>query len=113
MKKNKPVPGIRPVCPRRSWVYLLCLLILVLSSLPVAAKPGATPEWLPATVQKRYPQSDITVKVVSMIDIPQGRQDSIGRWRHALSPLTETALYDYELKADLFMRRDLAFGSKE
>lgn len=68
---------------------------------------------LTARLQKRYPQSDITVKVVSMIDIPQDRQDSIGRWLHAVSPVTETALYDYELKADLFEWRDLASGPKE
>ena len=68
---------------------------------------------LPSAVQNRYPRSDITVKVLSMIDIPQDRQDSIGRWLHAVSPLTETALYDYELNAELFEWRDLASGSKE
>jgi hypothetical protein len=68
---------------------------------------------LPASLQNRYPQADITVKVVSMIDIPQDRQDSIGRWLHAVSPVTETALHDYQLKADLFEWRDLAPGSKQ
>lgn len=68
---------------------------------------------LPDTVQKRFPQSDITVKVVSMIDIPKDRQDSIGRWLHAVSPVTESALYDYELNAELFEWRDLVSGSKE
>jgi len=68
---------------------------------------------LPETLQKRYPQSDVSVKVVSMIEIPQDRQDSIGRWLHAVSPVTETALYDYELNAELFEWRDLASGSKE
>ena len=68
---------------------------------------------LPESLIQRYPQSKMAVKVVSMIEIPQDRQDSIGRWLHAVSPLTETALYDYELKADLFEWRDLAYGPKE
>lgn len=68
---------------------------------------------MPETLQKRYPKSEITVKVVSMIDIPQDRQESIGRWLHSVSPETETALYGYELKADLFEWRDLTPGSKE
>ena len=52
MKHSKPVTGIRPVYPNRSWVYLLCLLILVFTSAPVAAEPGARPEWLPALLEK-------------------------------------------------------------
>lgn len=68
---------------------------------------------LPESISQRYPQSQIAVKVVSMIEIPQDRQDSIGRWLHAVSPLTEAALYDYELKPDLFEWRDLGSGSKE
>ena len=66
---------------------------------------------LPDSFSRRYPQSVITVKVVSMIDIPQDRQDSIGRWLQAVSPVTETALYNYDLKADLFDWRDLTAGS--
>jgi hypothetical protein len=66
---------------------------------------------LPESLNQRYPESEITVKVVSMIDIQKDRQDSIGRWLHSVSPMTETALYDYKLKADLFEWRDLAPGS--
>lgn len=68
---------------------------------------------LPAAIQQRYPQSEITVKVVSMIDIPADRQDSIGRWLHATSPVTEAALRDFELKSDLFEWRDLTPVSKK
>jgi glutamate racemase len=57
---------------------------------------------LPAPLQQRYPQAEVTVKVVSMIDIPADRQDSIGRWLHKASPVTETALRNFELKSDLF-----------
>ncbi len=57
---------------------------------------------LPATLQQRYLQSDVTVKVVSMTDIPADRQDSIGRWLHEASPVTEAALRNFELKPDLF-----------
>lgn len=62
---------------------------------------------LPGSMQQRYKQSEIQVKVVSMIDIPADRQDSIGRWLHATSPVTETALRNFELKPDLFEWRDL------
>ena len=68
---------------------------------------------IPAAIQQRYPQSEITVKVVSMIDIPTDRQDSIGRWLHATSPVTETALRDFELKPDLFKWHDLTPASKK
>ncbi|MGB7452978.1 MAG: aspartate/glutamate racemase family protein [Lysobacterales bacterium] len=66
---------------------------------------------LPPRIQQRYQQSEITVQVVSMIDIPADRQDSIGRWLHEVSPVTETALRDFELKADLFEWRDLTSDS--
>lgn len=61
---------------------------------------------LPTSLQQRYTQPDVSVKVVSMIDIPADRQDSIGRWLHTVSPLTETALREFELKPDLFEWRD-------
>jgi len=66
---------------------------------------------LPAPLQQRYPQSKVTVKVVSMIDIPADRQDSIGRWLHKASPVTETALRAFELKPDLFEWRTQNSGS--
>ena len=62
---------------------------------------------LPGPLQQRYPQSEITLKVVSMIDIPADRQDSIGRWLHGVSALTEAALRNFELKPDLFEWRGL------
>lgn len=62
---------------------------------------------LPEPLQQRYAQSEIQVKVVSMIDIPKDRQESIGRWLHRASPVTEAALRDFELKPDLFEWRDL------
>jgi len=68
---------------------------------------------LPVTLQQRYPQSEISVKVVSMIDIPADRQDSIGRWLHAVSPPTETALREFELKPDLFEWRDPGSGQAQ
>ncbi len=68
---------------------------------------------LPGPLQQRYPQSEITLKVVSMIDIPADRQDSIGRWLHGVSPATETALRDFELKPDLFEWRRLNSVSSE
>ena len=66
---------------------------------------------LPASLQKRLPKSEISVKVVSMIDIPADRQDSIGRWLHSVSPVTESALRDFELIPDLFEGQGLNAGT--
>jgi glutamate racemase len=68
---------------------------------------------LPAPLHQRYQQSEVAVKVVSMIDIPADRQDSIGRWLHAVSPPTETALRDFELRPDLFEWRDLVSSTAQ
>ncbi|MGA9574658.1 MAG: aspartate/glutamate racemase family protein [Lysobacterales bacterium] len=56
---------------------------------------------LPADRLQRFPASAVTVKVVSMTAIPAQIQDSIGRWLHAVSPVTETALHNFELVPDL------------
>ena len=66
---------------------------------------------LPASLQQRYPKSEVSIEVVSMIDIPADRQDSIGRWLHEVSPETETALRNFELKPDLFEWQDLNSGT--
>jgi len=62
---------------------------------------------LPVSLQNRYQQSEVELKVVSMIDIPADRQDSIGRYLHSISPTAETALREYELIPDLFEWRGL------
>lgn len=62
---------------------------------------------LPVDLQQRYQQSEVSLKVVSMIDIPQDRQDSIGRWLHTASPASETALRQFELIPGLFDWKDL------
>ena len=41
-------------------------------------------------------------RIVFLLDIPADRQDSIGRWLQQASPVTETALRNFELKSDLF-----------
>ena len=68
---------------------------------------------LPAPLKQRYSESDITVQVVSMIDIPADRLDSIGRYLHAVSPATEAALRDFELNSDLFEWQSLVSGPTE
>jgi len=65
---------------------------------------------LPVDLQQRFPAADVEVGVVSMIDIPEQVRDSIGRWLHAVSPVTETALQTYERAPDLFEWRDPASG---
>lgn len=57
---------------------------------------------LPVSHQHRYTQPDVSVKVVSMIEIPVGSQDSIGRYLDAISPATANALRNYERVNDLF-----------
>lgn len=68
---------------------------------------------IPVSLQRRFPASEIQVKVVSMIDIPADRQDSIGRWLDGVSPLTGDALRRYELKPDLFAWRELVSASDD
>ncbi len=65
---------------------------------------------LPTSLHQRYPQSEVSVKAVSMINIPADRQDSIGRYLHTVSPATETALRDFELNPNLFEWRGLVVG---
>jgi glutamate racemase len=57
---------------------------------------------LPPALRQRHQQAEIRVRVVSMIDIPTDRLDSIGRWLHAVSPDTEAALRRFERHPDLF-----------
>ena len=66
---------------------------------------------LPAELQQRYPRAKVTVKVVSMTDIPPESRDSIGRWLHGVSPRTATALRNFEHIPDLFEWRGPAAGS--
>ncbi len=68
---------------------------------------------LPASLHQRHQQSEISVEVVSMIDIPADRQDSIGRYLHTVSSVTETALRDFELQSDLFEWRGLVSGTEK
>ena len=68
---------------------------------------------LPADLQQRFPGAEISVRVVSMIDIPEQSRDSIGRWLHGVSPVTETALQHYEHVPDLFEWHDHATGARQ
>jgi glutamate racemase len=68
---------------------------------------------LPASLQQRYPQTQVSVKAVSMIDIPQGSQESIGRYLAGISPMTENALRNYQQVEDLFEWRVQASAAEE
>ena len=61
----------------------------------------------PAELKGRFDETAVSVKAVSMIDIPQQSVDSIGRYLHDVSPQTETALRQYEKIPDLFEWRHL------
>jgi hypothetical protein len=63
---------------------------------------------LPAGLQQRYQESQISVQMISMIDIPKDHQDSIGRFLHRVSAQTETALREFELEPGLFEWQNLA-----
>jgi len=66
---------------------------------------------LPADLQQRFPAADVSVRVVSMTGIPEQSRDSIGRWLHTVSPITENALQHYEHVPDLFDWRVPASGA--
>ena len=52
--------------------------------------------------RNRFPGTEMTVSVVSMVEISPERIDSIGSWLERVSPRTAEALEKYELKPDLF-----------
>jgi len=58
-------------------------------------------------VGRRSPAT-MTVRAVSMVEIPQAAILSIGRFLHAICPEAEAALTDYELIPDLFKWNDIA-----
>jgi glutamate racemase len=62
---------------------------------------------LPESRKPRFDETAVTVKVVSMVDIPADRHASIGRWLQGVSPDTAAALAGFELRADLFEWRSL------
>jgi glutamate racemase len=65
---------------------------------------------VPLALAQRYPGSDIAIRVVSMIDIPPDRRDSIGRYLQTVSPATSKALDGFELDDNLFEWRNLVSG---
>ena len=68
---------------------------------------------LPEALWQRFPQSDVSVKVVSMVEIPPASTDSIGRYLQTISPLTETALRNAELQPGLFEWTSLVTGAEK
>jgi glutamate racemase len=67
----------------------------------------------PENLHQRYPQSEVTVTIVSMIDIPIESRDSIGRYLHNISPVTETALQNFKKVAGLFEWKQLVSGTEQ
>ncbi|MCP4573992.1 MAG: hypothetical protein GY838_16660 [bacterium] len=62
---------------------------------------------LPPALHGRHEAVDISVRAVSMVEIPAESRDSIGRYLRDISPETAAALADYELQPDLFPWRDV------
>jgi len=63
--------------------------------------------------EPRFEESSINVRVVSMIDIPEDRRDSIGRYLQGVSPVTAKALGNFELTTDLFEWQRLIDAGKD
>ena len=57
---------------------------------------------LPESSWQRHPGATVAVRVVSMVPLSGAAIDSIGRFLHGVSPVTETALRNYELAPGLF-----------
>lgn len=68
---------------------------------------------LPQDMRQRFPRSDVSVRSVSMVAIPEASMESIGRYLHEVSPQTETALRNVEMQPDLFEWRSLVTGAEK
>ena len=68
---------------------------------------------LPEDMRQRFPRSDVSVRSVSMVAIPEASMESIGRYLNEVSPLTETALRNVEMQPDLFEWRSLVAGAEK
>jgi glutamate racemase len=51
---------------------------------------------------KRFPNAEVSVRVVSMVEVVQEKMDSIGKWLRQVSPQTAEALLSYDLRPNLF-----------
>ncbi len=61
----------------------------------------------PPGTQDRFKKTDISVRVISMVEIDKNKKDSLGYWLQQTSPQTADALKNYELKEDLFEWKSL------
>lgn len=66
---------------------------------------------LPESMWQRFPRSEVSVTAVSMIDIPAASIESIGRYLHSVSPDTERALREIQIRPDLFEWQSLVAGA--
>jgi glutamate racemase len=60
-------------------------------------------EWLvPQGAKRRFDKTDITARVVSMVDIPQAKRDKLAAWLERVSPAVAAALRAAEIRPGLF-----------
>jgi len=52
--------------------------------------------------RNRFPETEVRTRVISMVEIPEGVRTSLGEWLRRVSPETEAALRDYDLRPGLF-----------
>jgi len=56
----------------------------------------------PAAMKGRYSQTDVRIRAVSMVELPEAVRASLGDWLRRISPETAMALENYELRPGLF-----------
>ncbi len=58
-------------------------------------------EWLvPQGAKRRFDKTDITARVVSMVDIPQAKRDKLAAWLERVSPVVAAALRAAEIRPE-------------
>jgi len=60
----------------------------------------------PSASKSRFAETKINARVMSMVEIAEGKRSSLSEWLERVSPEVAAALRGYELKIDLFDRQD-------
>ncbi len=60
-------------------------------------------EWLvPKGAERLFEKTEITARVLSMVDIPQAKRDTLAAWLERISPAVAAALRAAEIRPNLF-----------
>ncbi len=61
----------------------------------------------------RFKNTEISSQVISMVKISQERMNSIGKWLNEISPQTAEALFNYDLRGNLFEWKDYMISEEK